>query len=228
MYWQEEEAENPVPASDEVVDVLFAMECRRLPVDHAFPLAAAIEAVIPWTAETAGLGVHSVHVAGSQNGWERPPHGRDHFLMLSRRTRLAIRVPRECKDRLCEELSGKTLEVDGCRLVIGAGRPRPLSRETTLFARHVVSPPETDEERFLAEAVRELGRLGIRVRKALCGKNCLLHTPSGDLHTRSLMLANLAPEDSLRLQQIGLGPHRILGCGLFLPHKGIDSAKKGG
>ena len=37
--------------------------------------------------------------------------------------------------------------------------------------------------------------------------------------TFSMMLHALVPEQSLRLQQHGLGPHRLLGCGLFVPHK---------
>jgi CRISPR/Cas system CSM-associated protein Csm4 (group 5 of RAMP superfamily) len=40
------------------------------------------------------------------------------------------------------------------------------------------------------------------------------------------MLADLKPEESLRLQQQGLGPHRLMGCGIFIPHKGIDAVHK--
>jgi CRISPR/Cas system CSM-associated protein Csm4 (group 5 of RAMP superfamily) len=42
------------------------------------------------------------------------------------------------------------------------------------------------------------------------------------------MLASLTPDESLRLQQHGLGPHRTMGCGIFIPHKGIDAVKKPG
>ncbi|NCA73146.1 MAG: type I-MYXAN CRISPR-associated protein Cas6/Cmx6, partial [Sphingobacteriia bacterium] len=37
--------------------------------------------------------------------------------------------------------------------------------------------------------------------------------------------AVLTREESIRLQREGLGPHRGLGCGLFIPHKGIDPVK---
>ena len=37
------------------------------------------------------------------------------------------------------------------------------------------------------------------------------------------MLAELKPEDAVKLQQLGVGIHQDLGCGLFLPHKGIDA-----
>ncbi len=40
------------------------------------------------------------------------------------------------------------------------------------------------------------------------------------------MLADLTPEDSVRVQQRGVGPWRRHGCGLFLPHKGIKPVGK--
>jgi hypothetical protein len=50
--------------------------------------------------------------------------------------------------------------------------------------------------------------------------------PDGAVFTRSLMVADLAPEQSVRLQQAGLGEGRTIGCGLFLPHKGINPVKE--
>lgn len=228
MFWQEDDAESMAQVPEEVVDVLFTIDCKRIPVDHAFSLSDAIKSAAPWIADTPGIGVHTVHVAGSQNGWERPEHGRDQHLIVSRRTKLVIRVPKECSDDLRQALRGKTLDLAGCPLTLGETRVRPLSKETTLFARYVASGPEDDEDSFLTAAVAELGGLNIQVRKALCGKPTVLDTPAGGIHTRSLMLADLSREESIRLQQNGLGPHRDMGCGIFIPHKGIDSAKKGG
>jgi hypothetical protein len=39
------------------------------------------------------------------------------------------------------------------------------------------------------------------------------------------MLADLTAEESLRLQQHGLGPGRYFGCGLFIPCKGIKTVR---
>ena len=33
------------------------------------------------------------------------------------------------------------------------------------------------------------------------------------------MLHGLSAADSLTVQRAGIGPHRALGCGLFVPHK---------
>ncbi|MEK7716319.1 MAG: type I-MYXAN CRISPR-associated protein Cas6/Cmx6 [Pseudomonadota bacterium] len=39
------------------------------------------------------------------------------------------------------------------------------------------------------------------------------------------MLADLAVEESVKLQQQGLGTDRKLGCGLFIPHKDIKDLR---
>ncbi len=227
LYWTQTERPDDLAVPDAVVDILFELDCRRLPVDHAFALSAALLEVCPWMAETPGFAIHTVHVAGSQNGWERPAHGTDHHLHLSRRTRLTLRAPQAGVERVLKALPGARLTIEGCPLAIGAGKVRPLSRETTLFARHLAAPEiaaaDTDEGAFLEAAVADLADLGIRVRKALCGKTLALATPRGPLPTRSLLLADLRPSEALRLQEVGLGPHRLMGCGIFIPHKGIDA-----
>jgi hypothetical protein len=56
----------------------------------------------------------------------------------------------------------------------------------------------------------------------LCGKEDKLSIDDGELVTRSLMIADLSFEESILLQQQGLGTHRLMGCGIFLPHKDIS------
>lgn len=226
MFWNQEVDNETLVVPDDVADVVFAVECRQLPVDHAHALSEALTRVLPWMADEPLLAVHSIHVAGSQNGWERPAHGTENRLLLSRRTRLVIRAPQPRIEDLLTRLPGARIEVDGCPMAIREGKVKPLSRETTLFARYVVSLPGQDEESFLASAAHALGEMGLRVRKAVCGKSTLLNTPRGTVHTRSLLLADLSIEESFLLQRLGLGPSRLMGCGVFIPHKGVDAVAK--
>lgn len=228
MFWQEDTSDKEYHVPDDIVDVRFTIDCRRIPVDHAFALAQAIALAVPWMPGESDAAVHTIHVAGSQNGWERPPHSADAHLMVSRRTKLVIRIAKQHVDALRRELAGRTLDVDGCPLTVGEGKIRPLSTETTLLARYVVTRPEHSESEFLGWTSEELGRMGIRLRKALCGKATTLATPTGALTTRSLLLAELTPEESVRLQQRGLGPNRHMGCGIFIPHKGVEAVRKPG
>ncbi|MGE5154828.1 MAG: type I-MYXAN CRISPR-associated protein Cas6/Cmx6 [Bdellovibrio bacteriovorus] len=226
MFWNQDVDKEALAVPEDVADVVFTLDCRQLPVDHAHALSEALTRVLPWMSDEPLVAVHTIHVAGSQNGWERPAHGTENRLLLSRRTRLVIRTPQHRIGDLLAQLPGTNLEVGGCPMAIGEGRTKPLSRETTLFARYVVSLPGQDEERFLANAARALGEMGIGVRKALCGKSTPLETPSGPLHTRSLLLADLSLEESFLLQRLGLGPGRLMGCGVFIPHKGVDPVAK--
>jgi hypothetical protein len=80
-----------------------------------------------------------------------------------------------------------------------------------------------DEAAFMVAAAEQLQTLGVKVRKLLCGRAHAIQHPDGDLDTRSIMLADLEAEEAIALQQHGIGPHRKMGCGLFIPHKGIKA-----
>jgi hypothetical protein len=56
----------------------------------------------------------------------------------------------------------------------------------------------------------------------ICGRCGEIRTADETIFTRALMVADLEAEESVALQQQGLGQGRMLGCGLFVPHKGID------
>ncbi len=223
MYWQEESPANTA-ISDAVIDVLFALQGRTLPVDHGYTLQQAVLAHAPWLHEEPQAGIHRIHVAGSQNGWQRPDG--DQPLMLSKRTKLSIRIPKSRLNALQQALEQQTLDVGGHQLTIGAGKVRLLSRETTLLARYLVSDHNLDETAFLATIADQLQAHNIKIRKALCGKPAVLFHPDGAIATRSLLLADLTQDEALTLQQLGLGAHRTLGCGLFIPHKGIGVASR--
>jgi hypothetical protein len=85
---------------------------------------------------------------------------------------------------------------------------------------------DMDDEEFLQKAVAELKKLNIPPRKLLSGKTQSFITPDQEITTRSLLVADLEPMEAIRLQETGIGAGRLLGCGLFVPHKGIKHAKE--
>jgi CRISPR-associated protein Cas6 len=228
MFWQEDDKPKDFEVLDEIVDLTFDIQCRELPVDHAHELAQALKLHLPELEEDERLGVHSVHLAGSQNGWERPDPKLGQRLILSRRTRLTLRVPKEHQERIQAVLHGAELDIGGCPLKIGRSKPKMLSSQGTIFSRYVALEPgeEADENAFLQRIVSQLADRGIRVKKALCGKTTEVLGPEGPVQTRSIMIADLGSEQSVRLQQEGIGPMRHMGCGIFIPHKGIDAVKQ--
>ena len=71
---------------------------------------------------------------------------------------------------------------------------------------------------------RELGTVTkINIKKALCGRSMVISFGKKTLYTRSLMIADLSKEESLKLQEEGVGDKKLYGCGIFLPHKSIDA-----
>lgn len=220
MYWQENPTAGGQRIAHTMIDVVYDIQCRALPVDHAWPLSRAVTDALPWLKEDPRAGVHTIHVADSGNGWMRPGNP-DDLLQLSRRTKLILRLP---VDRLADAraLTGRTLDVAGHDLIIGDAGERPLSDLTTLFSRYIVAAEAESEEGFLKAMHTALHGMGIAPKKMLCGIEHRLRTPDGPVRTRSLMLAELTPDESRRLQEQGLGICRYLGCGLFLPHKGIQ------
>ncbi|MEO8133698.1 MAG: type I-MYXAN CRISPR-associated protein Cas6/Cmx6 [Betaproteobacteria bacterium] len=201
------------------MDAVFAISCRSLPVDHAYALSQAIEAALPWFAQEPHAGLHLIHGASSGSGWMRP-EAPDALLYLSQRTRLALRLP---SHRLHDAaaLLGRTMDVAGCPLRVEGLGVRTLSGIANLFARGVLFDAAGNEGDFLAAANAELATLGIRPAEILCGRSTTIATPARVYEARSLMLAGLARDQSLALQQHGLGAGRKLGCGLFIPHKDI-------
>jgi len=223
MLWEDDQTDEQQTSCD-TVDLAFAMQCRQLPVDHLHALSQALEQVLPEMREN-GIAIHEIHIAGAQNGWERPDPSLGQYLVPSRRTRMNLRVPADQAEEIARRLEGVTLDIDGCELTLGKPRTRALTSHDTLYARHVLMREDEwdDENLFLRRMADELAAQGIKVRKALCGKGSHINTPEGPLRTRSLMIADLSPADSLKLQQEGLGSHQHLGCGIFLPMKGIQA-----
>jgi CRISPR-associated protein Cas6 len=208
---------------DEVVDAVFAIECRSLPVDHAYALSQAVQAALPWFGDEPQAGLHTIHGAASGAGWQRP-EGDDAQLQLSRRTRLVLRLPAH---RLADAaaLSGRTLDVAGSQMRVGRLSARPLLRIASLFSRSVIFAGAADESAFLAVATEALRVLGVEVSTMLCGRDVTLATPGRTYRARSLMLTVATPAQSLALQSQGLGEARKLGCGVFIPHKDVGDLR---
>lgn len=227
MFWEENSERKQFKVPDTIVDVVFSIECRCLPVEHTHALSGALRAALPWLESEQDAGIHMIHGAESGNGWMRPDGSQgDALLYLSRRTRLELRVP---KERVADAraLSGTTLDIGGHPLQVRDAQVRLLSNITILFSRYVIADAKQDEDDFLHTCSAQIKALGVRCGKMLCGRSHEIDLPDERLFTRSLMLAELSVQDSILMQQKGLGRGRTLGCGLFLPHKDIKAVGGG-
>lgn len=225
MYWTENsDKENKSKVPEDVVDLTFKLDCRCLPNDHVWELSQSLQKILPWLADEPQAGIHMIHGAESMNGWNRPEDP-DALIHLSRRSKMTLRVPGPLVGKALE-LEGKELDLSGNSLKIDKATVKLLSLYEVQFSRYVMTEADTDEQEFLQNAVAELKNMNIPPRKLLSGKTQSFTTPDGEIVTRSLMVADLEPMEAIRLQEQGIGAGRLLGCGLFVPHKGIKHAKE--
>lgn len=194
--------------SHEAVDLVFPIEGRYLARDHAQALKQALCQCLPWLNNDAQAGVHPIKLVP----------GTDSPALLSRRSLLMLRVAMQRVPQL-SVLAGVDLEVSDQRLHLGVPHRRELQAHTTLYA-YKVAADSGDEVEFMRRVARELSALGI-AGECVCGKHQVFGSSEGSVNTFSLMLHGLAPDQSLRLQHKGIGPLRLLGCGIFIPHKSV-------
>ncbi|HIM58781.1 MAG TPA: type I-MYXAN CRISPR-associated protein Cas6/Cmx6 [Psychromonas hadalis] len=219
MFWQEDIKEEHFTLPDDVQDAVFTIHSKVLPIDHAYLLSQALLSELPWLNQ-ANVGIHDISVADG-NGWEQ-----DHefgFYYPSRRSRLSLRIPKE-KLAEVQSLVGKTLDLGEYQIkIVKALEPKLMSDMQIVFAKQVACDKNASENDFLQTSFQQLQALGIQPKKMMAGLKRKIQTPDGTIHTRSLMVANLRKLESVKLQEQGIGDYRLLGCGLFVPQKGIDS-----
>ena len=187
-----------------VIDIAFAIDGGQLPAEPARALADALERALPWLVDTPDLGVHPLKLA--RGGGQA---------LLSNRTRLTLRVPRDRLDEVAG-LAGVELPLRGGHLRLGTVQARELLPWGTLYAHCVAVGQSTDELGFLQAAQDELEALGIRGR-VICGLP--RRGSDGAVLGYGLMVDQLSADDSVALQRHGLGAGRRVGLGLFVPHK---------
>ena len=220
MFWQEDDKKDQVTTSDKVVDLQYRIDCKQIPTCHAWELSQALYQVMPWVKDEPEVGIHQIHGAASGNGWERPPDGE--LIHLSKRTRMQLRVPVSRVDEAAK-LTGQTLDIAGHPVAVGKMVSKPIDPFSTIFSRYIVASPDMSEDDFLCWVVDELKARDIQARKLLCGIGHEINANGEKIETRSLMIADLDKAASVALQEAGIGPHRHLGCGIFIAHKGIKA-----
>jgi len=198
------------------VDLAFPTVCTHaLPADHGYLLYAAVSRMLPEAHEADGYGIHPIR--GRQLG------GRT--LQLTEHSRLVIRTDVDHIARFLP-LAGKTLQMLDRTLRIGVPEVRSLvpavalrSRLVTIKLADAVSPSkDAAAEAFLASAGRQLGELGVSKEASFSlGKRRTLRIKDKEVVGYETILEGLTAEESVIVQEQGLGGRRHMGCGIFVP-----------
>ena len=206
--WPENKPEEYIP---HMIDLQFDLVGTTIPAENALLLSDAVLKVLPWLSDYAGAGIQHLKGAETNSG--------DATLNINRRTKMFIRAPKDRVDDMLK-LCGQSLDLMGHTLQVGNFKTRAFSPFGNLYA-HFVDTGSASEEQFVQDVMRELdGHFKLRCG-FICGKQQTLQSASGPLYGYSLMLHDVPPHKSLQIQDEGLGRNRLLGCGIFIPHKSI-------
>jgi CRISPR-associated protein Cas6 len=199
----------PVPEPHvTVVDVAFNIGGTSLPADHDWPLLRAVEGKLPWFAGEPLAGMHSLRTVQSSHG----------VALLAQRAKLVLRLPEaRLPDALLLQDTG--FDIGGSALRVGTGTARMLRASATLSA-HRVATDAADDAAFEADIAQSLQRMGIDCG-FISGRRRRGSGGAREITGFALTLHGLGSVDSLRIQGEGLGGHRRLGWGIFVPAKTI-------
>jgi CRISPR-associated protein Cas6 len=211
-----------------IIELSFPLGGTPLPYDHGYLMYRAVAGIVPWVGEPAQIDLAIVPIQGS-------PHGG--FLHLTSVSRLAFRLNADDVEKLLP-LTDQLLIIDAATLRLGQPtefrlRPVPGLASPFVVAEHCRYSDEVLERlkaEFLTLDVRAVptlrrkrGREGASpAEQSRRSFDCPYARYTRHIDDRSVVgwevqVFGLAPEESVRLQEHGVGPGRRYGCGVFMP-----------
>lgn len=193
------------------VVVNFPVQGRQLPADHGYALYSAITQVLPALHGTSWLGIELISGV---------PWSEGIIALPTRGASLRLRLPAEHYGHVLP-LAGKRLDIAGDPVRLGIPSARPLLPASSLYARNVTIKKFIDPEPFLDAARRQLDALEITATLELPSdeqgrfRRRILTIRDKAIVGFSVAVHDLNDNDSVKLQIIGLGGRRTMGCGIF-------------
>ena len=204
------------------LDILFRVTGAEIPADHGYALFSATSRILEteedrWMHDNAHIGLHTIRGASLGNGRR----------LLGPNARLGLRLPSDLLPRSLK-LAGKSLDLDGCKLRVGVSETRALVPAPSLHCRIATTRNGNDPARFDAEIARQSAALGIRgkVFRAPEGvgrgdgrdpSRRIVRVKGKRIVGYAVLATELTAEESILLQERGLGGRRRMGCGVFVP-----------
>ncbi|MBN1859348.1 type I-MYXAN CRISPR-associated protein Cas6/Cmx6 [Candidatus Bipolaricaulota bacterium] len=210
------------------IDLSFKLQGGPIPVDHGYHVYATISRIVPAIHGDDQIGVHPIF--GRLLG--------NRMLVLTESSRLTLRLP---VDRIADVLSlaGKSLVLGDACLVVGIPNSRVLVPAAALESRLVVIKGFMEPGPFLDAVRRQLVALKIGGEPSLLPTgNAVAENATRGAGTKSpwlrrtlrirdkeivgfaLRVERLTAEESILLQEKGIGGRRRFGCGIFVPVRG--------
>ncbi|MEB3215379.1 MAG: type I-MYXAN CRISPR-associated protein Cas6/Cmx6 [Nostocales cyanobacterium 94392] len=204
------------------IDLSFPVYGTELYADHNHRLLAGISQKFPTLHDLKELSINTITGIPDRKGKIR----------LTRNSKLYLRLPVEAIAHVYM-LAGEKLEIGEYTIELGNPELQTLKPIDTLRARLVTIKGYQEPEEFLIAAERQLQALGISANIGIPAndkrepKRLTLKIQKYTIVGFSVVVSDLNPDDSIKLQIHGLGGKRRLGCGVFYPNIPISRALKG-
>ena len=187
------------------VELRFPLMGAALPCDHEQAMFCAISRLIPEAASAGWLLVKEVRSACRPDGMRQDV----------RHAGLRMRLP-QSRVSLMLKLASRRLQVGSHRVRLGTPEISLLHPCSSLYAKCVVINNCTRSGMFLDALAWKLDGMGI-VCEIEMGRCWRFRAGRRRITGFALTLHDLSEEDSIALQEQGLGSHHHLGCGFFVP-----------
>jgi CRISPR-associated protein Cas6 len=116
-------------------------------------------------------------------------------------------------------LVGQTVAIGDSRIRLGAPQLTPLRPAVTLYSRFVIIKGFMERDPFGVAVQRQLDALGAQCKTTL-GPRRTLRIKDRVIVGYAVWLSELSAEESVDVQERGLGGRRHMGCGVFAPVRG--------
>jgi len=210
-----------------VVDVSFRLQGTQIPVDHGYRLYSSVSKHIPEIHGDNEVGLHPIpgQLAGNR------------LLSITDGSLLTFRISSE-RIKQVLPLAGKELSIGEHTIRVGVPQTRVLMPSARLYSRLVIIKGFMEPEPFLEAVKRQLDTLDIKGKPTLVPQpNIAQANEDKQTGSRSPFLRRtirirdkeivgfavrveeLTAEESIRLQEKGLGGRRRFGCGVFIPDR---------
>jgi len=187
------------------VDLCFSVTGRTIPVDHGFDLYSAISRIIPEFHQAEDIGLKLIR--GRYIG--------DGLLDIHPNSWLILRLKTPVLPGYIN-LAGKTIKLKDHIIQIGVPQTRSIMPDSCLYAHLVTTRNGNDQNRFEKEISRQMSGLGVKGNPSV-GTRKTFTVHAKKVVGYSMTLDDLSDEDSILIQDNGLGGRRKMGCGFFEP-----------
>lgn len=211
---------------DNVINLSFRVNGTELPADHNHRLLAAICKLLPQIHKLEKIAINTITGIPNKQG----------KITLTHKSRLLLRLPVEAIAQVYP-LVNQTLDIGGCKIQLGDAELQTLKPVDILKARLVTIKGYTEPETFLGAAYRQLQELSINANVGIPANEKgepkrltlkIRHEEKQHIIVGfSVIVSDLSPEDSIKLQIHGLGGKRRLGCGIFCPNISVYQSNRG-